>query len=105
MSEKSRGLGDNVWVLIPLAALSIPIFSVVAGSPLVWFIGSVIALVAVTLAARSLMTHRSELRIQELEAEEKIIRAERDQLTAAERLLELDDLGQAIRRPNNPEIR
>lgn len=98
----SRGLGDNVWVLIPLAALSIPIFAVIGDSPLVWVIGGVIALAAVTLAIRSLMTHRHSLKMEELEARERIVRAERDQLSAAERLLELDDLGQAIRRPTDP---
>lgn len=99
----NRGLGDNVWVLIPLTALSIPIFAVIGDSPLAWFVGAVIALIAVTLAAGSLMTHRHNLRMQELEAQEKVIRAERDQLTAAERLLEIDDLGQAIRRQSDPK--
>lgn len=101
-SQGNGGLGDNIWILIPLAALSIPIFAVVNDGPLVWVLGAVIVLVALTLAARSLMTHRHELRIRELEAQERIVRAERDQLSAAERLLELDDLGRAVREPNDP---
>lgn len=101
--EHRDGLGDNIWILVPLAALSIPIFAVVGSGPLAWVLGGVIALAAVTLAARSLMTHRHRLRMQELEAKERIARAEREQLSAAQRLLELDDLGGAVRDPNDPQ--
>ncbi len=107
MSEKRDGLGDNIWILIPLAALSIPIFAVIGENTiLTTTVAAVVALMAVTLAIRSLMTHRHRLRMEELEAQERIIQAERQQLSAAERLLEVDDalgdLDQAVRRRNEP---
>ena len=47
----------------------------------------VIALGALTVAIRSLMTHQHNLRMEELEARERIARAEREHLSAAERIL------------------
>lgn len=107
-NKQPEGLGDNIWILIPLAALSIPIFAVIGNSTiLTTTVAGVVGLLAVTMAIRSLLTHRHRLRMEELEAQERIVRAERDQLTAAERLLEMDeglgDLGDAVRRPNDPE--
>jgi hypothetical protein len=111
MSKESTGLGDNIWILIPLTALMIPIFAVIGSSNnpiLVWVVSGVIILAALTIAARSLLTHNHNLRMEELEAKERIARAEREQLTAAERLLDLDrgarDLGEAIKRPNDPSV-
>jgi len=108
MSDKSDGLGDNIWILIPLAALSIPIFAVIGNSTiLTTTVAGVVGLLAVTMAIRSLLTHRHRLRMEELEAQERIVRAEREHLTAAERLLEMDeglgDLNDAVRKPNDPE--
>lgn len=107
-NKQPEGLGDNIWILIPLAALSIPIFAVVgADSPLTYAIAGVIALVAVTLAVRFLMTHRHRLKMEELEARERIVRAEREHLSAAERILDMDDgrvdIDEAIRRTNDPQ--
>lgn len=106
-----RGLGDNIWVLIPLAALMIPIFAVLGSAEntgVFWIFGGVVAVAAVTLAARSLMTHRHNLKMDELVAQERIVRAEREHLSAAERILEMDDgrtdLGDAVRKqPNDPQ--
>jgi hypothetical protein len=110
MSRKSEGLGDNIWILIPLTALMIPIFAVIGSSEnpaIAWVVAAVIALGAVTLAIRSLMTHRHNLLMEELEARERITRAEREHLSAAERILELDhglaDLDEAVKRPNDPQ--
>lgn len=110
--SKEKGLGDNIWIVIPLTALMIPIFAVIGSSQnpaLVWVVAGVIAVAALTVAARSLMTHNHNLRMEELEAKERIARAERDQLSAAERLLELDtgvaaELDEAVRRANDPEV-
>ena len=86
---------ENIWVLIPLAALSVPIFSVIGGNAVLSaVVGGSLGLVAVTLAVRSLMTHRHNLKMEELAAQERIVRAEREQLTAAERILEMDTLGE-----------
>ena len=108
--SKDGGLGDNIWILIPLTALMIPIFGVIGSSDnpaIAWVVAGVIAVAALTVAARSLMTHRHNLKMEELEAQERIARAEREQLSAAERILELDqgakDLGEAVGEPNNPQ--
>lgn len=88
------GDGRDVWVLIPLAALSIPIIAVLgeSESPLLpAAFAAIVVLAAVTLAIRSLMTHRHNLRMVELEARERIATTERERLAAAERVLELDD--------------
>lgn len=111
MSNENKGFGDNIWILIPLTALMIPIFAVVGSSnnpAIAWVVAGVIALAAVTLAMRSLMTHRHNLKMDEMEAQERIVRAEREHLSAAERILELDngiDLGEAVRRPTDPQVR
>lgn len=107
MASKN-GLGDNIWILIPLAALSIPIFAVIGENVILTsVIAGVVALMAVTLAIRSLMTHRHKLKMEELAAQERIVRAEREHLSTAERILELDqggkDLGEALRQPTDPQ--
>lgn len=108
--SKDKGLGDNIWILIPLIALMIPIFAVIGSSEnpsIAWVVAGVIALTAVTLAIRSLMTHAHNLKMEELAAQERIARADREQLSAAERILELDqgtkDLGDMLRKPNDPQ--
>ena len=106
--DKGDGWGDSIWVLVPLAALSIPIFAVIGSNVILTsVIAAVIGLVAITLAARSLMTHRHRLLMQELEARERIVRAEREQLGAAERILQMDDpatdIDEALRREQTAE--
>lgn len=53
------------------------------------------------------MTHAHNLKMEELAAQERIARVEREQLSAAERILELDqgtkDLGDMLRKPNDPQ--
>ncbi len=102
---------DNLWILVPLAALSIPIIAVL-GSADNWVVSAAVVglmvLIAVTFIIRSLMTHRHNLRMRELEAQERIAHIEQQRLTAAERLLERDDgvadLRDAVRRnPADPE--
>lgn len=51
--SKDKGLGDNIWILIPLIALMIAIFAVIGSSEnpsIAWVVAGVIALTAVTLA-------------------------------------------------------
>lgn len=105
-NDKGNKWGDSIWILVPLAALSIPIFAIIGTNVILTsVVAAVIGLVAITLAARSLMTHRHNLTMVELEAKERIVRAEREQMSAAERLLRVDDpssdLGEAIRQPDS----
>lgn len=100
--------GDHIWILIPLAALSIPIFAVIDSNVILSaVIGAVIALVAVTLCGRYLISHRHRLKMVEMEAQERIVLAERSRLSTAERILELDsgvaELSEALRRPEDPQ--
>jgi len=109
MAQKKDGLGDNIWILVPLAALSIPIFAIIGENVILTSVVSgIIVLIAVTLAIRSLMTHRHRLKMEELEAQERIVRAEREQLSAAEKILELDnaivDLEAAIKREKRENV-
>ena len=109
MAQKKDGLGDNIWILVPLAALSIPIFAIIGENVILTSVVSgLIVLIAVTLALRSLMTHRHRLKMEELEAQERIVRAEREQLSAAEKILELDnaivDLEAAIKREKREDV-
>ncbi len=110
--DRSSGfLGGNVWILIPLAALSIPIIAVLGQATnadwMGWIFGVLATIGAVTLSARSLMTHRSRLRIEELEARERVLRAEHDQLSAAEQILARDaglhELRQVVQRDSETE--
>ena len=109
MAQKKDGLGDNIWILVPLAALSIPIFAIIGENVILTSVVSgIIVLIAVTLAIRSLMTHRHRLKMEELEAQERIVRAEREKLSAAEKILELDnaivDLEAAIKREKREDV-
>ncbi|MEJ7585357.1 MAG: hypothetical protein WKF43_15035 [Acidimicrobiales bacterium] len=75
---------DNVWVLIPLAAISIPILAVLDDSPLGWFIGIIALVGARTLAARNLLQFRQRLRLEELAAQERLSIAERERFLAVD---------------------
>lgn len=94
MSDERRSEGffssDNVWVLIPLAGISIPIFAVTADSPLVWVVGAVILIAAIAAAARHLLVLKHRLRLEELAAQERLSLAERDRFAAIDRLVEPD---------------
>jgi hypothetical protein len=90
--------GPNVWVLIPLAALSIPIVAIVGETPLMWFLGGALLVVAFMLASRNLMALRHRHRLEELEARERIALAERDRLSAVDRMLEREGVHDPTRR-------
>lgn len=79
---------DNVWVLIPLAALSIPILAVVGDSPVVWVIPVLAVIAAVTLAVRQVLVLHHRHRLEEIRARERLAIAERDRYTAVDRFLE-----------------
>ena len=93
MADEHRSGGflesGNVWVLIPLAALSIPILAVLTedGSDLGWVVGLVLVVAAVTAATRHLLVLRHRLRMQELAAQERISLAERERFAAIDRLV------------------
>ena len=92
VDRKSFFEGDNIWILVPLAALSIPIFAIFSGAVwLPYLLFSVAMVVVITIAVRSVMGYSHRLRMEELEMKEKLMRSEHEQLRSAERILELDD--------------
>ena len=97
-AQADSGSFDQWWVLIPLAALSIPILAV---SP--WMAAGLIgvALIAAgTIAAKIIMNHRHRLKLQELGMRQRIAEAEASQLESANRVIEqnaqMRDLREAI---------
>ena len=100
MSEpESFFRSDNVWVLIPLAALSIPILAIMKDTSWIgWVFGAVALVTALTVATRSLMNHRHSLKMKEIEAQERVMLAEREHLASAQRILELDDVQERLRK-------
>lgn len=95
----SEPRSNNIWIVIPLAALSIPILAILRDTPWVgWMFGAVVLIGALTMAARSLMTHRHDLRMKEIEAQERVARIEQEHLTSAQRILELDDVQERLRK-------
>ncbi len=90
--QKSFFEGDNIWILVPLAALSIPIFAIFSTAVWIpWLVVSLVMVAAVTIAVRSVVGYRHRLRMEELELRERLMRTEHEQLRSAERILELDD--------------
>ncbi|MPZ52731.1 MAG: hypothetical protein GEU79_08355 [Acidimicrobiia bacterium] len=79
-------------LIIPAMAISIPIIEKLgqAQGPLIYAVMGIALIGAVTVAMRYLMGQRHKLRLEEIEAKERMARAERDHLSAAERILELD---------------
>ncbi len=95
----SEPRSNNIWIVIPLAALSIPVLAILRDTPWVgWMFGAVVLIGALTMAARSLMTHRHDLRMKEIEAQERVARIEQEHLTSAQRILELDDVQERLRK-------
>lgn len=84
--------GPNVWVLIPLAALSIPIIAILSNASwLPWLLIGLVMVAAVTAAVRSVIGYSHRLRMEEIAARERSLQIEHEQLRSAERILELDD--------------
>ena len=81
----------SVWVLVPLTALMIPIIAVADGNTLV-LVGVGLAFLAVvaSVVARSLMDHRHDLRLREIEAERRLIVEDRLRFQDANRVLDSD---------------
>ena len=92
--EPSFMRSDNVWVLIPLAALSIPIVAILDDSAIMKSLGdpTILAplaiIIGLVLAARNLMLLRHRLKLQEIAAQERVALAERDRFEAIENVLE-----------------
>ena len=94
----------NVWVLVPLAALSIPIFAIVADSPLALALGAVILIAAITAGVRHIVVLRHGLRMEELTAQQRLSVAERERFAAIDRLVEPDPrLPPDVRRDGPPQ--
>lgn len=88
---KAPDRSGNIWILVPLAALMIPIIAIAGNNPVFWAIFAMaVVLGGGTLAARNLMSHRHELRMAEIEAQAKVMAEERAQLEVANRILDAD---------------
>lgn len=78
--------------IIALAGIMIPLAAIIGSAAwFPWLLFSVVLLGGGTLAAKYLMDHRHQLRMEEIEMKERILRAERDQLDIADRLLAADE--------------
>lgn len=104
--RRSHGFldGANVWVLVPLAGISIPIFAIVASSPLAWVVGAVILIAATTAAVRHIVVLKHGLRLEELAAQERLSLAERDRFAAIDQLVEPDLRAPADLRREGPPL-
>lgn len=84
--------GPNAGILIPLAALTIPIIAILADKPwLPWLLIGLVMVAAVTVGVRSVIGYSHRLRLEEIAARERSLQLEHEQLRSAERILELDD--------------
>jgi hypothetical protein len=101
MTEPERN--SNIWIVIPLAALSIPILAIMRDTSWIgWVFGGVVLIAALAVAAWSLMRHRHDLRMKEIAAQERLVKIEQEHLASAQRLLELDDIQERIREQEPP---
>jgi hypothetical protein len=80
--------GDNIWILIPLAALSIPIIAVAGSTPFAWALAVAAVIGATTAAVRYLLVVRHRLALEELEAKQRLAVAERDRYDAINRMVD-----------------
>lgn len=108
MADSSKRKGTWNWAyVIPLAALSIPIFAILdpdlselASSTPAIIIASIFGF---TVAARYLLGYRHRLRLDEIEARAAIVDAETRQLAESARLLDLDDPVNQLRSNVDPQ--
>lgn len=103
MAER-KDRDSSIWVLVPLAALMIPIIAVADGNALVLVgVGAAFLVIVLGVVARSLMDYRHELRLKEIEAERRLIQEDRLRFDDAKRVLdrdsELRELRSAIDQP------
>ena len=81
-------------LMIPIVAIADIDFNAVLTSSLA---AVVVGIGVGTMAARSLLRYRHQLRLEELSAQQEIIALESRQLTEAQRLLDLDDSARQLR--------
>lgn len=103
-SGSSRNDFDGKWkwvYVVPLMALMIPIIAITEidfNAVLTSSLAAVVVGIGVgTMAARSLLKYRHQLRLKELRAQQELIALESRQLTEAQRLLDLDDTASQMR--------
>lgn len=103
--DASDDVEDSSWVLIPLAALMIPILGVSqgndGGAAIAIAVAVALVLAVATLLARMLMVQRHNLRMTELRAERRLAQEESQQLMQANQMLErnrtIEELRLAVR--------
>ncbi len=109
---EQAGHGRSTWhwaLAIPLAALAIPLVAILGDAvpdllqAVQWPLTALVTVGSATWGGRYLLDHKHELRMKEIEAERELAALERERLTTAERVLELDTgeaaLRDALRRP------
>lgn len=93
--EEKKETDGRVIVMITviaLAGISIPLAGIIGSAAwFPWLLFSAVLLGGGTFATKYLMDHRHQLRMEEIEMKERILRAERDQLDIADRLLAADE--------------
>lgn len=114
-SEELRiveAIGDGAWVLVPLAALMIPILAVsdgvAGGSAIPLAVAVTMVMVVGAVLARMLMAQRHSLRMRELQAERAIAEAEARQMSQANQVIEnnrtIQELRQAVASADSPQV-
>jgi len=96
--------GSDIWILIPLAALSIPIISILSDTEsliLEVAMGAAMILAILGVLTRGLMTHRHRLDIAHMEAQSRLAGEEAKRAAETNALLaknaEVRQLRQAVR--------
>ncbi len=94
---------DGSWnwaYLIPITALMIPIIALleVTAAELLPLLITIVAVAAVTIGVKSVLGYQHKLRMEELEAQKEIAALEAQQLSAAQRVLDLDEPAAELRR-------
>ncbi len=94
---------DGSWnwaYLIPITALMIPIVAILVGGEVNFMpiLVTIVAAAAITIGVRSVLGYQHKLRMEELEARREIAAIEAQQLTVAERVLDLDEPAAELRR-------
>lgn len=94
---------ESGWILIPILVLMIPILGTAESAIVSAAVALVIVLAVGSYVARSVMTHRHHIRMEELEHQVRLSQAESVQLAQANRVIEsnaarreMQELRQAI---------
>jgi hypothetical protein len=97
--DASGGEAAKARLVITIVALAlmIPLAAVLGAQAwFPWLVGLALVIGGGTLSVRYLLDHQHKLRLEEIEAQRKVLEEERNQLDIANRILEADE--EALRR-------